>query len=141
MVFDWNSILSNLMVVLQPVVLTIFGIVSAKVIQLINTKVKNAKTKEILDRLMNFIYHSAMLTEVKVVNELKKNGPLNKEGQQKALQTTLDSVKQMMGPAGMTDLQKVLGIDQAAVEHVVVAKIESTVATIGQQQNSQLPRS
>jgi len=122
---DFTSILVMVIEILAPILLALLWI---------HNKVKNKKVDAIMGRLNEFVYNSVELTEKKLVAELKKgaaDGKLTKEDGEKILSVAVDSVKGLVGKKGLDELQKILGLDAAAINKLIVAKIETEVAHLG----------
>jgi hypothetical protein len=111
--------------VLSPVVIALFGILAKKLVDLIDTRVKNETVKGILDRLDQTAL--AVVTEVQqtIVENLDPNAP--KDSFVKARDAAVANLKTLLGQKGLDDIKSVLGLGDDSLDKILVMFIEKQV--------------
>jgi hypothetical protein len=111
--------------VLSPVLIALLGLLAKRLVDLINARVKNETVRGVLDRLDQTAL--AVVTEVQqtFVDHLDANSPA--DSWQKARDLALVNLKTLLGPKGLDDTKKVLGIDDGSLQKILITFVESKV--------------
>ena len=125
-----NTIASNALVVLSPVLLAGLSWLSVKAAQLISAKVANERLRGVLLRIDDAIV--AVVREISQVwvSGLKSESPygaLTADQRAQAKQAALDRVMSQLGAKGLAEAQTVLGLAADAVETFLATRIEAAV--------------
>jgi hypothetical protein len=122
-----SSIGVELLKALSPVLLALISWGALKVSALIQAKVKSQQLESILLRINSAAEHAVKEVEQTFVSGLDENAPA--DSMKKAKDLAVESVKKMLGPAGLKDFASLLGVsvDDASVAAALASIIESKV--------------
>jgi len=125
-----DTIASNALTVLSPVLLAGLSWLSVKAAQLISAKVANERLRGILLRIDDAVV--AIVREISQVwvsgrKAASPCGTLTPEQRAQAKQAALDSVMSQLGTKGLAEVEKVLGLAAEAVEAFLATRIEAAV--------------
>lgn len=115
---------------ISPIVPVAISWLSVRAAQLIKTRVKNEYLAGMLARLDDAVTHAVGEVDQTVVQSLKaasSTGTLTAEDANTARNAALASVKSHLGPKGVAELIKVLGIEPSELEKVLTTRIEAAV--------------
>lgn len=112
---------------LSPLLLALISWGALKLANLIQAKVKNEKVQGMLLRLDYAAEAAVKEVQQTFISNLDPSKP--KESMKQAKEMALQSLKNFMGPKGIEELAKILGLKSASAdfEHVLVTKLESKV--------------
>jgi len=122
--------LANSLEALSPVLLAALSWLSLRIAALINAKVKNERLQGILARLDDAVFMAVREVEQVFVSMLKtasEDGVLTAEERQQAKDAALHAARSYLGPRGVAELCKVLGMGDDEVDRVIGARVESAV--------------
>jgi uncharacterized protein YidB (DUF937 family) len=123
--------------VLSPVLLAAVTWVAAKLAQFINARVQNEYLRGVLVRL-----DDAVLSVVREVNQVTVDaiksasidGRLPAGTRESIKAAAINAVKSHLGAKGLSELARVLGLDNGAVDRLLSTRIEAAVHDIKAQQ-------
>ena len=122
-----NEILISIIsVVVTTVVLPLITIGGTKLIQLINQKIKDDKTRTILTGLTTIVERSVRSVTQTYVDTLKKNGKFDQEAQLVALSLAKDEVLRELN----TETKLFIETNYGSINDFVTTQIESTINLI-----------
>lgn len=124
---DFTSFIQDLLLAIitcaVPVITTyLIKLIEAKKNQ-INVKIVDDNIKDAFNTAVEIIEDCTEKTAQVYVDGLKKQNKFDEEAQKKALQMTIDSVKNLISQEGIYAIEKITG----DFEQFLVTKIESTV--------------
>lgn len=110
---------------LAPVVLALIGWLGLRLQKLIATKVENEKIEGVLLRLEAVVETAVKETAQTFLSNLKSPTP---KDYKKARAMALESIKAYVGPRGIEEAKKVLGLQEdGALEKLIASLLEATV--------------
>ena len=122
-----NEILISIIsVVVTTVVLPLITIGGTKLIQLINQKIKDDRTRTILTGLTTIVERSVRSVTQTYVDTLKKNGKFDQEAQLVALSLAKDEVLRELN----TETKLFIETNYGSINDFVTTQIESTINLI-----------
>lgn len=122
-----NEILISIIsVVVTSVVLPLITLGGTKLIQLINQKIKDDKTRTILTGLTTIVERSVRSVTQTYVDTLKKNGKFNQEAQLVALSLAKEEVLRELN----TETKLFIENNYGSINDFVTTQIESTINQI-----------
>ena len=122
-----NEILISIIsVVVTTVVLPLITIGGTKLIQLINQKIKDDRTRTILTGLTTIVERSVRSVTQTYVDTLKKNGKFDQEAQLVALSLAKDEVLRELN----TETKLFIENNYGSINDFVTTQIESTINLI-----------
>ena len=119
-------IISIISVVVTSVVLPLITLGGTKLIQLINQKIKDEKTRNILTGLTTIVERAVRSVTQTYVDTLKKNGKFDQEAQLVALSLAKDEVLRELN----TETRIFIETDYGNINDFVTTQIESTINLI-----------
>lgn len=122
--------LGNTIHAFSPVLLAALSWLSLRIAALINAKVKNERLQGILSRLDDAVFAAVREVEQVYVSMLKtasQDGSLTSEERRQAKDSALQAARAYLGPRGLAELAKVLGMPEAEVDSVIGSRVESAV--------------
>jgi hypothetical protein len=125
----WSHV-GNAAQALSPLLLAALSWLSMRVAALINAKVKNERVSGVLTRLDDAVFMAVREVEQVFVSMLKtasEDGALTKEERLQAKDAALQAARSYLGPRGLAELAKVLGMNDDDVDRVLAARVESAV--------------
>ena len=120
----------NAIQALSPLLLAALSWLSLRVAALINAKVKNERLHGILARLDDAVFTAVREVEQVFVSTLKTasdDGALTTDERRQAKDAALQAARSYLGPRGLAELCKVLGMGDDDVDRVIGARVESAV--------------
>lgn len=118
-----DIIISIISVVVTTVVLPLITLGGTKLIQLINQKIKDEKTRNILTSLTQTIERVVRSVTQTYVESLKKDGKFDQEAQIKALTLAKEAILAELNVETRTFIETTYG----SVDSFVTSQIESTI--------------
>lgn len=120
---------------LSPVMLLLLAYLAKKISDFLTAKVKNELLSGMLTRLNDTVFTYVREAEQTLVAELKAakdpasegGTALTKAEGENIKNKVLAKVKEALGPRGLSDLGKILGLTTEGVEGTIAAKIEAAV--------------
>jgi hypothetical protein len=111
----------------SPLLVAILSWLATKLAQLVQARVKNEYLRGVLVRL-----DDAVLTVVREIQQVTvdtikaatPNGKLTPDVQAMLKQSALTAIKQHLGPRGVKELARVLGIDGDGVDRLIGTRVE-----------------
>lgn len=128
-----DSWISLLVTVLAPVLAALLLLLSARIERAIVVHVRQTELRTLLLRLNDAAFDAVGLIQQTVVTGMKdaaKDGKLTAEERQQVAALAADRARELMGAEGIRRVREVLGTDDAAIERILVAKIERAVASL-----------
>ncbi len=128
--FDFTGLGLKVLEILSPVLLAALTWAAAKAAQLIAAKVKNEYLRGALTRLDDAVLNAVREVHQVTVEGIKAasaDGKLTVEERAKVKATALETIRAHMGPAGLAELVKVLGVDNGGLEKLLSTRIEAAV--------------
>jgi len=119
-------IISIISVVVTSVVLPLITLGGTKLIQLINQKIKDEKTRNILTGLTTIVERAVRSVTQTYVDTLKKNGKFDQEAQLVALSLAKDEVLRELN----TETRIFIETNYGNINDFVTTQIESTINLI-----------
>ena len=127
---DWKDIGLKTLEVLSPALLAAVTWAAAKGAQLITAKIKNETLRGILVRLDDAVLSAVREVQQVTVDAIKAasaDGTLTPDEQAQVKQAAIASVKSYLGPKGIVEIAKVLGLDGIAVDALLATRVEAAV--------------
>lgn len=125
--------LGNALQALSPIVLAALSWLSLRVAALINTKVKTERLHGILTRLDDAVFAAVREVEqvyVSMIKTASEDGSLSAEERRQAKDAALQAARTYLGPRGLAELCKVLGMGEDDVDRVISTRVESAVYSL-----------
>ena len=125
--------LGNALQALSPLVLAALSWLSLRVAALINAKVKNERLHGILSRLDDAVFSAVREVEqvyVSMIKTASEDGALTKEERRQAKDAALHAARTYLGPRGLAELCKALGMGEDDVDRVISTRVESAVYSL-----------
>ena len=122
--------LGNTIHALSPLLLAALSWLSLRIAALISAKVKNERLHGILSRLDDAVVAAVREVEQVYVSMLKtasQDGSLTLEERRNAKDAALQAARTYLGPRGLAELGKVLGMNEDDVDRVIGTRVESAV--------------
>jgi hypothetical protein len=119
-------IISIISVIVTSVVLPLITLGGTKLIQLINQKIKDEKTRNILTGLTTIVERAVRSVTQTYVDTLKKNGKFDQEAQLVALSLAKDEVLRELN----TETRIFIETNYGSINDFVTTQIESTINLI-----------
>ena len=119
-------IISIISVVVTSVVLPLITLGGTKLIQLINQKIKDEKTRNLLTGLSTIVERAVRSVTQTYVDTLKKNGKFDQEAQLVALSLAKDEVLRELN----TETRIFIETNYGSINDFVTTQIESTINLI-----------
>lgn len=116
-----------LVVGLATGLLGMLGVVFPKALAWLKAHTKNLRYAGALARLAELTLKVVLELNQTVVDQLKKDGKWDKEEAAKIKALALIRIKSYLGPAGITELYEVLGLDPKLVDDLIGSYIEAQV--------------
>lgn len=123
----------NILVLLSPALIGLFGYGMLKLSQLISSKVKNEALQGILLRLDDSVETAVKSIFQSYVDTLKKEGKFDKSAQAAAKTAAIQDIKSYFGPKGLEELQKIMGWKAESVEEQLSNKVEAKISDLKNQ--------
>lgn len=127
---DWNEIGWKIFQALSPLLLAALTWAAAKAAQLIHAKVRAEYLRGVLLRLDDAVLAAVRDVHQVTVEELKAasaDGRLTPEERAAVKAKAIEIVRTHLGAKGVTELAKVLGLDDGGLEKVLSTRIEAAV--------------
>ena len=121
-----DILISIISVVVTTVVLPLITIGGTKLIQLINQKIKDDRTRTILTGLTTIVERAVRSVTQTYVDTLKKNGKFDQEAQLVALSLAKDEVLRELN----TETRIFIETNYGSINDFVTTQIESTINLI-----------
>ena len=121
-----DILISIISVVVTTVVLPLITIGGTKLIQLINQKIKDDRTRTILTGLPTIVERAVRSVTQTYVDTLKKNGKFDQEAQLVALSLAKDEVLRELN----TETRIFIETNYGSINDFVTTQIESTINLI-----------
>jgi hypothetical protein len=119
----------------SPILLAVLTWVATKAAQLIHGRVKNEYLRGVLVRLDDTVLTVVREIHQVTVDTLKAAAPNGKLGSDvKAMlkRSAITAIKEHLGPRGLAELARVLGLDEEAVDRMIGTRVEATVHDLKQ---------
>jgi hypothetical protein len=126
----WWDLGSRAVIALAPILVAVLGYVSMKAAELLQAKVKNEYLQGILVRLDDAVFTAVCEVQQVVVDKLKSestDGHLDATGRAHVKAAALEAVRSYLGPKGLTQVGRVLGIPSAGVDRHLESRVEAAV--------------
>lgn len=122
--------------VLSPVLLALLGWLGKLLANYLKTKTKNELLRGMAERTDDFVYTAVQSVDQTLKKEIRKaKSPRSKGGvkitkeEAKMLkQAAMEQIKSYWGVKGMSELGKVLGLDNTSLGSYLESKVEATIA-------------
>lgn len=115
---------------ITPFILAGLGYLSKLLADFIKAKTKNEYLSNVFVRLNVAVLDVVKSIEQNVIKEIKQanqDGKISAEEKQAIRSIAINSVKSYLGVKGLTQLGKILGLDDNALDSMIETKIESAV--------------
>jgi hypothetical protein len=125
-----TDIASLVIKTISPVLLAACTWVAAKLAQWINARVRNEYLRGVLVRLDDAVLGVVREVHQVTVDALKAatiDGKLPPVARESVKQVALNAIKSHLGPRGMNDVERVLGLKADSVDRLIITKIEAAV--------------
>lgn len=119
-------IISIISVVVTSVVLPLITLGGTKLIQLINQKIKDEKTRNILTGLTTIVERAVRSVTQTYVDSLKKSGKFDQETQQVALTLAKEEVLKELNQ----ETKSFIETNYGSINDFVITQIEATINTL-----------
>lgn len=119
--------------ILSPILLAGISWLSVKISKYIQAKTNNALLEGILTRLSDAVFTAVAQCEQTIVTELKKaraDGVVTAQEYMHIKNMALNSAKQYLGEKGLSELKKILGLDDGGITKLIADKIEAAVLSM-----------
>lgn len=120
----------NLWEMLAPAVVAFLGWASIRLANWLKAKTKNEYLSGALVRLNDAVFSAVKEVEQTVVGAIRRakaDGKITDEEKAEIKAKAIAAVKSYLGAKGLLELAKVLGLDGAALDALIGAKIEGAV--------------
>lgn len=124
-----DIIVSIISIVVTTVVLPLITLGGTRLIQFLNQKIKDEKTRTIMTGLTSIIERAVRSVFQTYVESLKKNNTFNKEAQAKALDLATTEVKRQLTDETANFIKQTYG----DVNTFITSQIEATINTLKNQ--------
>lgn len=129
-----------------PVVVALFGWLSARLVSWLKTKTKNEVLHGMMTRLNESVTALVLEAEQTLVTEMKKARAADSPGgktltdneARNVKKNVLDNLRNMFGQKGIDELKNVLGVDDTGLDKFLSAKIEGAV--LADKRSSMIPK-
>jgi hypothetical protein len=125
--------LANTIHAFSPLLLAALSWLSLRVAALINAKVKNERLHSVLSRLDDAVFVAVREVEQVFVSLLKtasQDGSLTADERRQAKEAALQAARSYLGPRGLAELGKVLGMNEDEVDRAIGSRVESAVYSL-----------
>lgn len=126
-----DIIVSIISIVVTTVVLPLITLGGTRLIQFLNQKIKDEKTRTIMTGLTSIIERAVRSVFQTYVESLKKNNTFNKEAQAKALDLATTEVKRQLTDETANFIKQTYG----DVNTFITSQIEATINLLKSEQN------
>ena len=116
--------------VLSPLLLAAVTWVAAKLAQFTAARVRSEYVRGVLVRLDDAVIAVVREVQQVTVDEIKaasSDGKLPAEARERAKRAAITTVKSYIGPKGLAQLTKVLGIEPTQVDQIISTRVEAAV--------------
>jgi hypothetical protein len=130
---DMGSIGLKALELLSPVLLAALTWAAAKLAELIRAKVKNEYLRGVLVRLDDVVFTAVKDLQQRTVDEIKAavaDGKITEAEKERIKRQAIASVKSHLGVKGLSELAKVLGLEDDALDGLLSSKVEAAVHDI-----------
>jgi hypothetical protein len=127
---EWWNVASQAILALSPVLLAALSWLSLQAAGLIKTRTKHENVKGTLLRLDDAVFVAVRQIQQVIVEQLKAasaDGTLTAEERDQVKTATLDAVRSYVGPKGVLEICKILGLGDAELERVLGPRVEAAV--------------
>ena len=127
---DIGNIGLEVVQILSPVLLAVLTAASAKLAQFIRAKVQNEYLQGLLIRLDDAVVTAVKGLEQSVVEQIKAanaDGKITNDEKKQIRDAAIAAVKSNLAANGLTELAKILGMQDAAMDGLFSSKIEAAV--------------
>lgn len=126
----WSDILPRIIEIVSPFLVAALAWAGAKFAGWLGTKTKNEYLQGLMLRLNEGVFTAVKGVQQSYVDAIKRgraDGHLSDVEKKAAVNQALGSLKSYLGPKGLDELGKVLGLDGLAVDQFLGDKIEAAV--------------
>lgn len=130
---DFTEIALVALQILSPVLLAGLTWLAARVAALIQARVKNEHLRGVLVRLEDAVFTAVKDVQQSVVDEIKAasaDGKISASERQRIKGAAVGNVKSYLGPKGVAELGRVLGLGAGALDGLIASKVEAAVHDI-----------
>ena len=127
---DWWSLASQAILALSPVLLAALSWLSLQAAGLIMTRIKHENIKGTLLRLDDAVFVAVRQVQQVVVEQLKAasaDGALTAAERRQVKVATLEAIRLYMGPKGILEICRILGLKDEELERVLGPRVEAAV--------------
>ena len=127
---EWWNLAAQAIMALSPVLLAALSWLSLQAAGLIKTKVKHENVRGTLLRLDDAIFVAVRQIQQVIVDQLKAasaDGTLTPEERRQVKLATLEAVRSYVGPKGVLEICKILGLGDHELERVLGPRVEAAV--------------
>jgi hypothetical protein len=117
--------------VLTPILFALLLLASRRISVFIMHTVHNSDVQAVLLRLNDAVFDLVgEMAQTMLSDARDSDGKLPVDVAKKARDDVLAKLKEQLGPTGVAKAREVLGVDDAALERILVSKIEAAVAEL-----------
>jgi hypothetical protein len=127
---EWWNVAAQAILALSPILLAALSWLSLHAAGLIKTKVKHENVRGTLLRLDDAVFVAVRHIQQVVVDQLKAasaDGTLTTEERRQVKVATLEAVRSYVGPKGVLEICKILGLGNDDLERVLGPRVEAAV--------------
>ncbi len=126
----WWDLFSKTLIALSPVLLAALSWLSIRAAQLITAKVRNEYLQGMLLRLDDAIFVAIREVQQLAVEQLKTasaDGSLSADDRKRVKEAALEAVRGYLGPKGLVEAGRVLGLKNGELDKVLSTRVEAAV--------------
>ncbi len=127
---EWWNLAAQAIMALSPILLAALSWLSLQAAGLIKAKVKHENVRGILMRLDDAVFVAVRQVQQVVVDQLKAasaDGTLTPEEGRQVKVATLEAIRSYVGPKGVLEICKILGLGDDELERVLGPRVEAAV--------------
>jgi len=127
---EWWNVASQAILALSPVLLAALSWLSLQAAGLIQAKVKHENVRGTLLRLDDAVFVAVRQIQQVIVDQLKAasaDGTLTADERRQVKVATLEAIRSYMGPKGILEICRILGLKDDELERVVGPRVDAAV--------------
>jgi hypothetical protein len=136
---DWWNLAAQAVLALSPVLLAALSWLSLQAAGLIKAKIKHENVKGTLLRLDDAVFVAVRQIQQVIVDQLKAasaDGTLTSAEREQVKVATLQAVRSYVGPKGLLEICKILGLGDGELECVLGPRVEAAVYELNARRTS-----
>ena len=127
---EWWNVAGQAILALSPVLLAALSWLSLQAAGLIQVKVKHENVRGTLLRLDDAVFVAVRQIQQVIVDQLKAasaDGTLTADERRQVKAATLEAIRSYMGPKGILEICRILGLKDDELERVVGPRVDAAV--------------